>query len=1189
MERSMIDPGEHPPVAEKPSEQSIFLHAVGLASPEGRAAYLEDVCRDNPRLRRELDALLAAHDRLGADPTPSGPELSQTTDEPTPERPGTVIGPYKLLQQIGEGGMGTVFMAEQSQPVQRKVALKIIKPGLDSRQVIARFQAERQALALMDHPNIAKVLDAGTIGGEPGGVSVGRPYFVMELVKGVPITRYCDEHHLTPRERLELFIPVCQAIQPAHHKGIVHRDIKPSNVMVCIYDGKPMPKVIDFGVAKATGPKLTEQTLFTEFGAIVGTFEYMSPEQAQLDQLDIDTRSDIYSLGVLLYELLTGTTPLEPKRLKQVAVLELLRRVREEEAPRPSTRLSTAEGLPSIAANRGTEPKKLSRLMRGDLDWIVMKSLEKDRDRRYETANAFAADVQHFLHDESVLACPPSATDRLRKFVRRNRTQVIAAALVVFALLGGMAGTTIGLIRESRQRALAEENERKATAAADAERHAKEEAANQRALALRERDVARQSVEDMYTGVAEKWLRHQPRLQKVQEDFLKKALAYYEERAQQESDEPGARHRRGIAYKRVGDMQAKLGKYAEAEKAYHSAIHVLAPLSAQAKDVPEYATDLGRTHYMTGLLFERVGRPVEAERAFREALSCQEALATGSASSPELKKDLALTWSDLGELLYEAGRPKESEEAYRHALKIQQAADFSTLPDYRHDLALTLQKLGELLAWLGESNGDQRRHREAQALFREALAIADRLEAEFPAIPAYRENLGLAANHVAELLAGGVGSERDKLWHRALAAQERLVADFPDVPEYRRELANTQGNLGFLRLVSRQYKEAEAELKQALPIMEKLVADLPHVPQNQHLIAEGLDNLAHSIFAQDRPAEALPLQERALSYIQKALERYPDNPNFKVSMSIIYLNLGQFRAQVGDHAAAARALQEGVRTIATVETYSGAATKLVRCAAVAEKDAKLTEEERRSNARRYIQQAIAFYQHALELAEREAAKSKDPGRFWKPAHIRWSLAIALQKVEPSTRVTPWRESDSWVIKGQELHQLDDNQAAGHMVLFGDLGWTDYDFEAECEVIAGRSEVNLVFRAMSPAHHMKACLGAFGNKLHCVLAWDQTGGVSIGQVNGQTVKGRWYRLRVEVRGNTFKMFLDGKMLTSASSVKYSRGCVGLATVFCAARFRNIRVTDPTGKVLLEGVQAILPTSGMEESLKKKQSL
>jgi WD40 repeat protein len=348
--------------------------------------------------------------------------------------------------------MGAVFMAEQTHPVQRKVALKVIKAGMDSRQVIARFEAERQALAMMDHVNIARVFDGGT-------TENGRPYFVMELVHGVPITRYCDDNHLTPRERLELFLPVCQAIQHAHQKGIIHRDVKPSNVMITLYDGRPVPKVIDFGVAKATEQKLTERTLFTHYGTLVGTLEYMSPEQAETSALGVDTRSDIYSLGVLLYELLTGSTPLTRKRLKEATYAEILRMIQEEEPPRPSTRLSdSGEALASISANRHTEPAKLTKLVRGELDWIVMKALEKDRNRRYETANAFAADLRRYLADEPVLACPPSAWYRFRKFTRRNRAAFVtatAAALVVVAGVAGLATSNFLVAREQRETAKA--------------------------------------------------------------------------------------------------------------------------------------------------------------------------------------------------------------------------------------------------------------------------------------------------------------------------------------------------------------------------------------------------------------------------------------------------------------------------------------------------------------------------------------------------------------------------------------------------------------------------------------------------------------------------------------------------------------------------------------------------------------
>src|SRR5262249_5374685 len=309
--------------------------------------------------------------------------------------PGTVVaGRYKLLERIGEGGMGEVWVARQTEPVQRKVAFKVIKAGMDSKSVLARFEAERQALALMDHPNIPKVLDGGL-------TDDLRPFFVMELVNGQPLTKFCDEVKLTPRERLELFVPVCHAVQHAHQKGIVHRDLKPTNILVTLYDGQAVPKVIDFGVSNATAAPLTEETLSTQFGAVVGTFEYMAPEQAGFSALDVDTRADVYSLGVILYELLTGLRPFEGSRLRKAAIDELFRILREEEPPKPSTKLSTDASLPTAAAARRTDPKRLAALMRGELDWIVMKCLEKDRSRRYETVSALAKDVERFLGREA--------------------------------------------------------------------------------------------------------------------------------------------------------------------------------------------------------------------------------------------------------------------------------------------------------------------------------------------------------------------------------------------------------------------------------------------------------------------------------------------------------------------------------------------------------------------------------------------------------------------------------------------------------------------------------------------------------------------------------------------------------------------------------------------------------------------
>jgi WD40 repeat protein/serine/threonine protein kinase/tetratricopeptide (TPR) repeat protein len=434
--------------ASRPENEAIFHAARDIPDPDCRQNYIREACGGDEARIAHVEALLAvadAPDTLLDRPAWSDPVA--ITDRPATESPGTVIGPYKLIEQIGEGGMGTVWMAQQTEPVKRLVAVKLIKAGMDSKQVIARFEAERQALAMMDHPNIARVLDAGA-------TPERRPYFAMELVKGIPITRYCDGQRLSVRERLELFVPVCQAVQHAHQKGVIHRDLKSSNVLVAPYDGIPVVKVIDFGVAKAVGQPLTERTLVTGLGAVVGTLEYMSPEQAELNNLDIDTRSDIYSLGVLLYELLTGTTPLLKKRLATAAFSEVLRIIRDEEPPRPSTRLSTTEELPSIAANRGAEPSKLRGLVRGELDWIVMKALEKDRSRRYETANGLAADLRRYLDDEPVQACPPSARYRLGKFVRRNKVGLLAAGLIAMAMLAtvGLLAVSNALVRREMRR-----------------------------------------------------------------------------------------------------------------------------------------------------------------------------------------------------------------------------------------------------------------------------------------------------------------------------------------------------------------------------------------------------------------------------------------------------------------------------------------------------------------------------------------------------------------------------------------------------------------------------------------------------------------------------------------------------------------------------------------------------------------
>jgi serine/threonine protein kinase/tetratricopeptide (TPR) repeat protein len=600
--------------------QAVFLMAAE-SPPDDRPALLDRECGGDSDLRHAVESLLLAHDRSGSFlDRPVDPLITQAapgaTSDPRPAdfAAGSRVGLYKLTQKLGEGGMGAVWAAEQEQPVRRRVAVKLIKPGMDSAQVLRRFDAERQALALMDHPHIATILDAGV------EAARGCPYFVMELVKGVPVTEYCDHLHLSVRERLELFVPVCRAVQHAHQKGIVHRDLKPSNVLVCVQDGRPAPKVIDFGVAKALHQPLTDASLHTAIGAVIGTLQYMSPEQAELSTLDVDTRADVYGLGVLLYELLTGTTPLDPTRLRQAAFTETLRVIREEEPLRPSTRLSdSGETLAALAAARKTDPAHLMKEVSGDLDWIVMKALEKDRTRRYETANGLARDVERYLCDEPVEARPPTAGYRVRKFVRRNRRGVIAAGVVTATLVLGVIGTTAGLVWALREKDAKEQARRDAVTSAERATEAATRAERRLGQMDKSNEILWTVFQDLSPGTAEKAGKS---LRAILGERLDKATAQLDEGA---IGDPLA----------VAKLQTRLGLTLSSLGYPGKAIPVL------TKALRLREAELGRDDPDTLATMDRLAKAYrDADRAAEALPLIQEALARQTEKLPEGHREI---------------------------------------------------------------------------------------------------------------------------------------------------------------------------------------------------------------------------------------------------------------------------------------------------------------------------------------------------------------------------------------------------------------------------------------------------------------------------------------------------------------------------------------------------------------------
>jgi serine/threonine protein kinase len=839
--------------------KSLFLAASDLADQAARAVFLDRECGGDAELRKRVEALLRANDAVPAAAREGGATVDSAPGQPGTEaygdptaRAGAVLaGKYKLVEEIGEGGMGSVFMAQQTEPVKRAVAVKVIKAGMDSKAVLARFDAERQALAMMDHPNIARVLDAGTTEG-------GRPFFVMELVKGTPITQFCDERKLTPQQRLELFVPVCQAIQHAHQKGIIHRDIKPSNVLVALYDDRPVPKVIDFGVAKAAGQTLTDKTLMTGFGAVVGTPEYMSPEQASLNNLDIDTRSDVYSLGVLLYELLTGATPVDRKSLGKAAILEILRIVREVEAPRPSAKLSTIDALPNVAANRGMEPAKLSRLLKGELDWLVLKALEKDRARRYETANALARDIERYLADEIVEARPPNPGYRLRKFARRHKSKVIAACLVFLALLCGTVGTSVGMFRAVAAEGKAKFEAEEKGKALEAKERALSAETEARGAEKKSREKAMAALRAMTDEIVSDQMASGMQLLGENKEFLQKIVEHYEGFAAITADDAESRFIRIEGHQRVGGLRFRLGELPEAERALREALALGRHLSADFPARDDFRRQLGAVQYSLAKLLRDSGRQEEAERLYTEALRAQKQLADSHPTNPEYRHELALSQGDLGWTL------------------------------------IVTHRLGQ-----------------AETVLSEALAIGKQLVADFPsrrefrlALSGYHNALGVVFGRTGRLM------DQEKEYLAGIAILEQLVADFPNRPYLRYPLAGRYHNLANALRWSGRRDESATAAKKALALRKELAIQFPNQPELRKVVAETCVNLAIYYMESADFKTAKAYHEEALPHHQAALKALPQNPdiwiNFRLNLTVgITVNAG-----LGDHAGAMLAAEK---------------------------------------------------------------------------------------------------------------------------------------------------------------------------------------------------------------------------------------------------------------------------------------
>ncbi len=835
-----------------PGPEETILDAA-LARPRAeRPAFVVQACGGDQRLLSLVQALLLAHDRaaVASIAAPIPPALRVTPS--VGESPGDRIGHYKLLQKIGEGGCGVVYMAEQEEPVRRRVALKVIKLGMDTRQVIARFEAERQALAIMDHPNIAKVLDAGA-------TENGRPYFVMELVRGIKVTEYCDQNNLPTEKRLDLFIQICKAIQHAHQKGIIHRDIKPSNILVTLHDGIAVPKVIDFGIAKAIEQRLTDKTLFTALEQFVGTPAYMSPEQAEMSGLDIDTRSDIYSLGVLLYELLTGKVPFEAKDLAAAGLEAMRQIIRERDPVPPSTRISTLDAAEqtTIARRRQVEPPKLIHIVRGDLDWIVMKCLEKDRTRRYETTNGLARDIERFLSNEPVAARPPGNYYRFRKLVRRNKAAFVASAAIVFSLALGFGVSTFLFIKEraTRRQVVSEagKSEEVARFLQDMLQGVGPSVAQGRDITLL-KEILDQTAKRVGAELG-----NQPEVQAKLRNTIGQvyyALGLYQQAAQMHSEAarllrmlPHHEHELATTLDYLAHSVLDLGKLDEAEKLETESLALLRKVLGNMN--AEVAVGLNNT----AMLLHHRGRFREAEQMHREALEIERKLLGNE--HPEVATSL----ENLGVVIYSQGRGAEAEPLMREALNIRRRSLSEQAPETAH----SMDTLGAILWDLGKAQESEQMHRDALALRQKLFG---------PENPEVAKSLN---NLAAVLTEQGKLAEAESTYRQTLAMRRKLLEkNNPDLAITMKALAS---------VCRRQNNLAETEQL----LLEAIAIETTVFGSNSLAVAWSTDALASLRSAQGRWAEAETLARQSLAVRRKMLP--PTHPDLLVCLDTLAVAL----------------------------------------------------------------------------------------------------------------------------------------------------------------------------------------------------------------------------------------------------------------------------------------------------------